>query len=99
MSLPLQASPVPPTLTQQQEFQFPAFLFFLFQQNLVDLLVDSGSRLLLVSQTPGTAAPGQGPGHGERLTSHQVTLPLGAHTAAEGGVDVGVTPGTPDVFA
>lgn len=70
---PLSAPVLHSTLTQQQEFQFLALLFFLFQQNPVDLLVDSGGSLLLLCQAPGTAAPSQGPGHGGRFTDHQVT--------------------------
>lgn len=97
---PLSAPVLHSTLTQQQEFQFLALLFFLFQQNPVDLLVDSGGSLLLLCQAPGTAAPSQGPGHGGRFTDHQVTSqglqsPNCGTLSSPDGVEVGVevTPG------
>ena len=51
-------------LTQKQQFQLPSVALLLLQEDLVDFLVDPGCRLLILGQTPGTAAPGERAGHG-----------------------------------
>ena len=76
------ANPPGPGLTQKQQLQLASVPPLLFQEDLVDLLVNPGSCLLILRQAPGAAAPGQRPGHDlgpQKAQGSMALAPWGGH--------------------
>lgn len=107
------AAPPGPGLTQKQQLQLASVPPLLFQEDLVDLLVNPGGCLLILRQAPGATAPGQGPGHDlgpQKAQGSMAPVPWGGHphpVSSRGGLPaakregaalfLGVTPQNPQL--